>query len=257
MSKNGKVSMKKNDYLKNKKVLVTGSSSGIGWQIAKDFLDLGCYVGVHYHSNKKGAEKILKSSKKNYCKLFKSDLSKPNQVYKLWKNYSKWSKGKIDILINNAGYTKAKKFDDLSLSDWDKTFNVNLKAAFLLSKFSIKIMSKQKSGRIVNISSGGWQYGGGEKTVHYSVSKAAIEALTIATAKICAPYKILVNAIRPGATKTNFHKKMGRKNLKKRTSLVPLKRMASTNEISNAVIFLCSEKSTFITNSILDVRGGE
>ena len=87
--------------------------------------------------------------------------------------------------------------------------------------------------------------------------KSRIEALTIATAKICAPYKILVNAIRPGATKTNFHKKMGRKNLKKRTSLVPLKRMASTNEISNAVIFLCSEKSTFITNSILDVRGGE
>jgi len=249
--------MKKNNFFKGKNVLITGSSSGIGWQVAKDFLDLGCYVAVHYNSNKKGADKILKYSRKNYCKIFKSDLSKPNQVLKLWKNYIKWSKGNIDILVNNAGYTKAVKFDSLSLTEWDKTFNINLKAAFLLSKLSYKIMSKKRSGRIVNISSGGWQYGGGEKTVHYSVSKAAIEALTIATAKICAPYKILVNAIRPGATDTDFHRKMGRKNLKKRASLVPLKRMATTKEISNAVIFLCSEKSSFITNSILDVRGGE
>jgi NAD(P)-dependent dehydrogenase (short-subunit alcohol dehydrogenase family) len=257
MLRNGKIIMQKNNFFKGKNVLVTGSCSGIGWQIAKDFLDLGCYVGVHYNSNKKGAEKILKSSKKNYCKIFKSDLSKSNQVKQLWKNYTKWSKGKIDILINNAGFTKAIVFDELSVQDWDKTFNVNVKAAFLLSKLSIKLMSKKRSGRIINISSGGWQYGGGKKTVHYSVSKAAIEALTIATAKICAPYNILVNAVRPGATRTDFHKKMGRKNLKKRAALVPLKRMASTNEISNAVIFLCSEKSSFITNSILDVRGGE
>ena len=119
------------------------------------------------------------------------------------KNYIKWSKGKIDILVNNAGYTKAVKFDALSLTEWDKTFNINLKAAFLLSKLSYKIMSKKRSGRIVNISSGGWQYGGGEKTVHYSVSKAAIEALTIATAKICAPYK---NSCKCYSTRSNRYR---------------------------------------------------
>tara|TARA_B100001057_G_scaffold267562_1_gene267710 strand:+ start:641 stop:1414 length:774 start_codon:yes stop_codon:yes gene_type:complete len=257
MLKSGKNFMQKNNFFKGKYVLVTGSSSGIGFQIAKDFLNLGCYVAVHCHSNKTGAEKLLMNTDKKFCKVFKSDLSKSNQVVKLWKKYTKWSRGKIDILINNAGYARAINFKKLSIDEWDKTMNVNLKAAFLLSKFSIKVMSKKKSGRIVNISSGGWQYGGGEKTVHYSVSKAALEALTIATAKICAPYKILVNAIRPGATKTDFHKKMGRKNLKKRANLVPLKRMASVKEISDSVIFLCSEKSSFITNSILDVRGGE
>ena len=97
---------------------------------------------------------------------------------------------------------------------------------------------------------------GEKKTVHYSVSKAAIEALTIATAKICAPYKILVNAIHPEQQIQTFIEKWEEK-FKKRASLVPLKRMATTKEISNAVIFLCSEKSSFITNSILDVRGGE
>ena len=87
--------MKKNNFFKGKNILITGSSSGIGWQVAKDFLDLGCYVAVHYNSNKKGYDIILKYSIKNYCKIFKSDLSKPNQVLKLWKNYIKWSRGKL------------------------------------------------------------------------------------------------------------------------------------------------------------------
>ena len=257
MKKNGKNTMIKNNFFKNKYVLVTGSSSGIGFQIAKDFLDLGCYVAVHYSSNKSGAEKLLKYSKNNFCKVFKNDFSKPKQVFNLWKNYIKWSKGKIDILINNAGYAKGVDFSKLTVSEWDKTLNINLKATFILSKLSIKTMSKKKNGRIINISSGGWQYGGGEKTVQYSVSKGAIEALTAATAKICAKNNILVNAIRPGATKTGFHKKMGRKNLLKRTKSIPLKRMAEPSEISNMVIFLSGEKSSFITNSIIDVRGGE
>ena len=249
--------MKKNNFFKNKYVLVTGSSSGIGYQVAKDFLKLGCYVGVHYNKNQKGAKDLLKISKNNKCKIFKSDFSYSNNVIKLWKNFSKWSKNRIDFLINNAGYAKPMDFNKLSEKEWDKALTINLKSTFLLSKLAIKIMTKKKNGRIINISSGGWQYGGGQKTVHYSVSKAAIEALTVATSKICAKNNVLVNAIRPGATKTAFHRKMGRKNLVARTNLVPLKRMAQPEEISNAVIFLCDEKSSFITNSILDIRGGE
>ena len=249
--------MKKNNFFNNKYVLVTGSSSGIGLQIAQDFLELGCYVGVHYNKNRIGATKILKMDKNNKCKIFKSDFSNSKNILKLWKDFSKWSKNKIDFLINNAGYAKPMDFQKLSEKEWDKALTVNLKSTFLLSKSAMEVMSKKKNGRIINISSGGWQYGGGQKTVHYSVSKAAIEALTVAASKIGAKNNVLVNAIRPGATKTDFHKKMGRKNLVARTNLVPLKRMAEPNEISNAVIFLCDEKSSFITNSILDIRGGE
>ncbi len=249
--------MKKINYFKNKYILVTGSSSGIGYQVAKDFLELGCNVGVHYNKNQEGVKNFIKAVENKKCKIFKSDFSKSKNVKDLWNKFTKWSGNKIDFLINNAGYAKAVDFNDLSEKEWDKAFNINLKSTFLLSKLAIKNMQKNKKGRIINISSGGWLYGGGQKTVHYSVSKAAIEALTIATAKICAKNNILVNAIRPGATQTPFHEKMGRKNLKARTDLVPLKRMAKPEEISNAVVFLCSNKSTFITNSILDVRGGE
>lgn len=257
MLKIGKTIMKNSNFFQNKYVLVTGSSSGIGYHVAKDFLKRGCYVGVHYNKNQKGAKNLLKMSKNDKCKIFKSDFSHSFDILKLWKNYSKWSKNKIDFLINNAGYAKPMDFYKLSEKEWDKALTINLKSTFLLSKLAIKVMSKKRDGRIVNISSGGWQYGGGSKTVHYSVSKAAIEALTLATSKIGVKNNVLVNAIRPGATKTNFHKKMGRKNLVARTNLVPLKRMAQPEEISNAVIFLCDEKSSFITNSILDIRGGE
>ena len=249
--------MKRNKFFENKHVLITGAGSGIGYQIAKDFLDLGSNVAIHYNKNASGAKKLLKYGNQDKCKIFKADLSKTKEISKLWNNYLKWSNKKIDILVNNAAYVKPMEFTKLSTTEWDKTLFINLKAAFLLSQSAFKIMSLKKNGRVVNISSGGWQYGGGSKTVHYSVSKAAIEALTIATAKIGAKNKILVNSIRPGATKTNFHKKMGRTNLTKRARLVPLNRMAEPDEISNAVIFLCSEKSSFITNSIIDVRGGE
>lgn len=249
--------MTKNNFFNNKYVLVTGSSSGIGYQIAKDFLERGCCVGVHYNKNLNGARKLLKLSKKNKCKIFKSDFSRSKDIIKLWKNFCKWSKNRIDFLINNAGHVKPMHFYKLSEKEWDKALTINLKSSFLLSRSAIKVMSKNKKGRIINISSGGWQYGGGQNTVHYSVSKAAIEALTLATSKIGAKSNVLINAIRPGATKTDFHKKMGRKNLTARTNLVPLKRMARPDEISNAVIFLCDEKSSFITNSILDIRGGE
>jgi len=250
--------MKKIDFFKNKYVLVTGSSSGIGYEIAKDFLKRGCYVGIHYNKNKKGADNLVKFSNNNKCKLFKSDFSNSKNILKLWNAFCRWSKNRVDFLINNAGYAKPIDFNKLSEKEWDKVLTINLKSTFLLSKQAMKIMSKKKKGRIINISSGGWQYGGGPKSVHYSVSKGAIEALTFATAKIGVKNNVLVNAIRPGATKTNFHKRsMGRKNLIARTNLVPLKRMAHPDEISNAVMFLCDPKSSFITNSILDIRGGE
>ena len=250
--------MKKIDFFKDKYVLVTGSSSGIGYEIAQDFLKRGCYVGVHYNKNKRGANNLVKFSDGNKCKLFKSDFSNSKNILKLWIDFCKWSKNRVDFLINNAGYAKPVDFRKLSEKEWDKVLTINLKSTFLLSKQAMKIMSKKKNGRIINISSGGWQYGGGPKSVHYSVSKAAIEALTFATAKIGVKDHILVNAIRPGATKTDFHKRsMGRKNLIARTNLVPLKRMAHPDEISNAVMFLCDPKSSFITNSVLDIRGGE
>jgi len=249
--------MKEKNQLKNKHILVTGASSGIGFQIAKDFLLEGAFVGIHYSKNLKGAKRLLKYGKNNQCKIFKSDFSNSNEISTLWNEFSLWSKGRIDVLVNNASFVKPMSLENLSEEEWDKTFQVNLKAAFQLSREAFSIMSKKKNGRIINISSGGWKYGGGRDTIHYSVSKAALEALTIAFAKRGAPHNVLVNAIRPGATKTPFHKKIGRKDLSARTNLVPLKRLAKPSEISNTVLFLAGSKSSFITNTIINVTGGE
>ena len=249
--------MKDKNQLKNKYVLVTGASSGIGFQIAKDFLLEGAFVGVHYCNNLKGAKRALKYAKNKQCKIFKSDFSSSKEVSALWNEFILWSKGRIDILVNNASFVKPMPLENLSEEEWDRTFQVNLKAAFQLSRAAFSIMSKKKNGRIINISSGGWKYGGGKDTVHYSASKAALEALTKAFAKIGAPHNVLVNAIRPGATKTPFHKKIGRNDLSARINLVPLKRLAKPSEISNSVLFLASSKSSFITNTIIDIAGGE
>jgi NAD(P)-dependent dehydrogenase (short-subunit alcohol dehydrogenase family) len=251
--------MENKNQLKNKYVLVTGASSGIGFQIAKDFLLEGAFVGVHYRNNLNGAKRILKFAKNKQCKLFKSDFSKSEEVSALWNEFIQWSKGHVDILVNNASFVKPLSLENLSEEEWDKTFQVNLKAAFQLSRAAFPIMSKKKNGRIINISSGGWTYGGNKDTFHFGASKAALEALTIAFAKIGAPDNILVNAIRPGATETPGHLQRYPDKTKflARANLVPLKRMAKPSEISNMVLFLASAKSSFITNTIIKVSGGE
>ena len=130
---------------------------------------------------------MLKYAKNKQCKIFKSDFSSYKEVSALWNEFVLWSKRRIDILVNNASFVKPMSLENLSEEEWDRTFQVNLKAAFQLSRAAFPIMSKKKNGRIINISSGGWKYGGGKDTIHYSTSKAALEALTIAFAKRVLP----------------------------------------------------------------------
>ena len=136
--------MRNKNQLKNKYVLVTGASSGIGFQIAKDFLLEGAFVGVHYYNNLKGAKRTLKYAKNKHCKIFKSDFSSFKEVSALWNEFTLWSKGHIDVLVNNASFVKPMPLENLSEEEWDKTFQVNLKAAFQLSRAAFPIMSKEK-----------------------------------------------------------------------------------------------------------------
>ena len=151
--------MSKKKQFQNKYILVTGASSGIGFQIAKDFLSEGAFVGIQYCNNMNGAKRILKYAKNKQCKIFKSDFSSSEEVSDMWNEFILWSKGRIDILVNNAGFYKPMPLEKLSEEEWDKTFQVNLKAAFLLSRAAFLVMSKKKNGRIINISSGSWKYG--------------------------------------------------------------------------------------------------
>ena len=243
--------------LDGKFALVTGSSSGIGLKIAEKLLESGVRVGAHYFSNRKGAAKLVDLVGKERCRLFKADFFDSRHIMQLWSDFLDWS-GTISILVNNAGIaSNPMALDDLREDAWDRTFQVNLKAPFLLSQAALSVMKENSWGRIINIGSIGVKFGGGEDTAHYSVSKSALETLTIAFAKRGAPYNVLVNAIRVGVTDTPFHRKIGRANLSGRVDLIPLKRMAQPDEIANTVRFLASEDSSYVTGSILTVAGGE
>ena len=243
--------------MENKRALVTGASSVIGFQIARDFLDQGAFVGAHYRSNKSGAKGLSKFGKPGHCQTFQADFSESKEVLRLWDEFMAWSGG-IDILVNNAGAAaNPVPINELSEWAWDNTFQVNVKAAFLLGRAALSQMQEQKSGRIISISSIGLKFGGGINTVHYSASKAALEAVTASLAKAGAPYHVLVNTVRAGVTDTPMHEKIGRTDMSDRASLIPLKRLALPSEISQAVQFLAGDKSSFVTGSVLTVSGGE
>jgi len=243
--------------MKGRRVLVTGASSGIGFQIALDFLRNGAIVGAHYNSNQDGARSLLKHAEPGQCQTFQSDFNYSSEVNRLWEKFINWSHG-IDVLVNNAGATVTPvPLDQLQDDAWDSTFQVNVKAPFLLSRAALALMSEQGWGKIINISSIGVKFGGGLNTVHYSASKAALEALTISFSRAGAPHNVLVNTVRAGVTNTPFHRKIGRDDLSERASLIPLKRVAEPKEISEAVLFLASDKASYITGSTITVAGGE
>lgn len=244
--------------MQNNHVLVTGASGGIGFQIASDFLENGASVGAHYYSDRKRAEKLLGMGMEGQCRLFQADFSKTEEVLSLWDQFIEWSSGRVDALVNVAGEaSKPMPLDQLDEVAWDRTFHINVKAPFLLSRAALATMSVQRSGRIINISSIGVKFGGGITTTHYSASKAALEAITKSFAKAGAPFNVLVNAVRAGVTDTPMHEKVGKPNMSDRISLIPLRRLASPKEISDAVLFLASDKSSFTTGTIMTVAGGE
>ena len=243
--------MKINNQLKNKYVLVTGANSGTGFEIAKNFLLEGARVGVHHYRDQAGAMRLLKYAKPGQCEIFQADFSDSKEVFSLWQEFVSWSRGRIDVLVNNAaaiGQTN---------EDWDMVFQVNAKAPFLLSKLAFGIMSKQKWGRIINLSSLSVKSGGSLDVLHYSASKAALESVTRSFAKAGARFNVLVNAVRPGVTDSPLHKKLAKNDPSFRISAIPLKRFALPKEIADVVIFLAGRKSSFITNAIIEVSGGK
>jgi len=249
--------MRQETELQGKYVLVTGASSGIGLQIARQFLQQGARVGIHYYRNRAGAEEVAGIAQKEHSRIFQADFSKSQQVYRLWDEFLEWA-GTISILVNNAGDVVAPMtLDRFSEEAWDRAFQINAKAPVILSQKAMEIMRERAWGRIINISSIGVKYGGGVSTAHYSASKAALEAVTLSLAKEGAPYSVLVNAVRAGVTNTSLHQKLGRGDLSERSKLIPLKRVADPQEIAHMVLFLASEQSSFITGGILPVAGGE
>ena len=182
------------------------------------------------------------------------DVSKAEEVNKVFGEIAK-DYGKIDILVNNAGITRDGLIMRMKEEDWDAVININLKSVFLCSKEAVKVMAKQRYGRIINISSV-VAFMGNPGQANYSASKAGIVGLTKTTAKEYASRGITANAVAPGFITTAMTEALPENVKEDMKRAIPLGRFGTTDDVANAVVFLASSEAGYITGQVIHVNGG-
>lgn len=234
-----------------KTVFITGGSRGIGACAVKAFAKEGYNVAFTYLNSKEKAE-ILATG----CDILaiQADSSISDEVNKaIDLAISKF--GKIDVLINNVGIDEFSLFSDITDEMWHKMIDTNLSSAFYASRKVLKDMISRKEGVIINISSM-WGEVGASCEVHYSVSKAGLIGLTKALAKEVGPSGIRVNCVSPGVIDTDMNKHLSKEDLEQLKSDTPLEKIGSCEDVCNTLIFLSSDKASFITGQVISVNGG-
>ena len=240
----------------NKIGLVTGAGRGIGASIAKRFASEGAEVIVNYSGNDEAAQKTVDEitatggqAQKYKCSVNDSESVKV-MIDEIIKEF-----GRIDILVNNAGITKDGLMLRMTDEDFDRVIDVNLKGTFNCTKYVSKYMLKQKSGKIINISSV-VGLSGNAGQVNYSASKAGIIGITKSAAKELSSRGITVNAVAPGYVDTDMTKVLSDNIRNEILKNIPLQRMGNVEDISNCVAFLASEDASYITGQVISVDGG-
>jgi 3-oxoacyl-[acyl-carrier protein] reductase len=243
--------------LKGKKVLVTGSSSGIGAAAAIIFAQQGCFIGVHYFKTKTGGEQTLNEVKQHGDGiLLYADIRDEKQVGQMVDEFAK-AAGGIDILVNNAGdLIDRQTFESGTLEYHENIYATNVRSIFLATRAALPHLKKSK-GNIVNIGSVAGHSGGSIGAGLYAGAKAAVAIETIAMATEFAQYGIRVNSVLPGLIETRFHQRYTTPEKKKKIAeQTPLKRNGTAEDIAKAILFLASEDASFITGEYIAVNGG-
>ena len=243
----------------DKIAIVTGAGSkrGIGRSIALNLAEKGANIVVA-DMDLEGAKEVAAVIEGMGRKALAVQVNVTNQaeVEKMVEETLK-KFGRVDILVNNAGITQPISTMDMTVEDWDRILNVNLKGTFLCSKAVIKPMMEQKYGRIVNLSSvsgkrGGGVYGGS----HYSAAKAGILGFAKALAREVVEYGITVNSVAPGLVATDIRKGLSDETERAIWETIPMKRPGTANEIAETIAFLASDGASYITGEDIDVNGG-
>lgn len=239
-----------------KTVLVTGASRGIGKQIAILFAKNNYNVAINYYRNEKDAEILCQQLQGQCFNVIKvqADVRNREQVETMV-NKVLYRFGNIDILVNNAGIAQQKLFTEISNSDWDKMFDVNVKGVFNCCQCVLRKMIQNKQGKIINISSI-WGITGSSCEVHYSASKAAVIGLTKALAKEVGLSNIQVNCVAPGVINTDMNASLDNSAIQEIKEHTPLGIIGSPIDIAEMVLFLASDKANFITGQIISPNGG-
>jgi len=238
--------------LENKKVIVTGSTGGIGSSIIEKFIEAKAAVLATGRNTSKLEE--LKNKFKN-LKTLNFDTSKHEDIEKFIDDSSNELGGNADILINNAGINQDNLSIRMDIEEWKKVIDINLTSTFLLSKFAIKKMLKNKYGKIVNIASVIGHTGNVGQS-NYAASKAAIISMSKSLALEYAKKNITVNCISPGYISTNMTDQINEKWKEIIKSKIPMDKFGLPKDVANTVIFLSSESSSYITGQTIHVNGG-
>lgn len=247
--------------LKNKKVIITGSSAGIGLATASLFLKEGAYVVINGSSD--NGKKVCADLKKKYGErviFIKADVSKMEDVNKLYKETLKKFKD-IDILINCAGIVPEGTVLDVNEEEYDKAFDINVKGAFFLSKLVSKYFLEKGEGNIINVGSIAGIIGPKNRAL-YSATKGALISLTRAMASDFADKNIRVNCVCPGMVHSpSLQKRIDaskdpKETLKNFKNNIPIKRIGDAKEIATTILFMASDENKFMTGSIINVDGG-
>ena len=238
--------------LKNKKVLVTGASGGIGNAIVKKLSE--CNAKILASGTKIEKLEGLKSKFSN-IKILKFDISQNEKIEEFIDKVSSELDGGLDCVVNNAGITQDNLAIRMSIEEWKKVIDLNLTSTFLISKHAIKKMLKNKSGKIINITSVVGHMGNLGQA-NYTASKAGIIAMSKSLAIEYAKKNININCISPGFIKTAMTEKIDDKFKEIIISKIPSARLGEPEDIANAVIFLASNQSNYINGETLHVNGG-
>lgn len=242
--------------LENKIALVTGGSRGIGKEIALSLAKEGAVVIVNYNGSKKSAEAVVEEiiaaggKAEGYQCNVADGAACEAMVKELIEKY-----GRVDILVNNAGITRDNLLMKMSEEEFDAVIDTNLKGTFHTIRYLSRYFLKQRSGKIINISSV-VGIGGNAGQANYSASKAGIIGLTKSVARELASRGINVNAVAPGMVDTEMTQVLSDSVKEEMMKQIPLKKMGNTKNIADAVVFLASDKSDYITGQVLVVDGG-
>lgn len=242
--------------LTDKIALVTGASRGIGRAVAKRLAAQGAYVYVNYAGSEQAAQETVDAIVRDGGKAeaVQCNVADFKQCQDLIAGIIKKS-GRLDILVNNAGITKDGLLMKMSEEDFDQVMDINLKGTFHTIRHASRYMLKQKSGRIINLTSVSGVLGNAGQA-NYSASKAGVIGLTKSAARELASRGICVNAVAPGYVKTDMTRVLSDQVKEQMLAQIPLGRAASPEEIADVVLFLASEQSAYMTGQVLHVDGG-
>ena len=242
--------------LKNRNAVVTGATRGIGREIAFTLAENGANVAINYRTLNEDVERLIEELKSYGTNIVavKCDISDEEEV----KNFiaeSKKQLGSIDILINNAGITKDGLLMRMKEKDFSDVLDVNLKGTFITTREAASIMMKQRHGKIINISSVVGVIGNAGQC-NYAASKAGVIGFSKSVARELASRNITVNVVAPGFINTDMTGVLPEKVKESMLQGIPLKRIGEPKDIANAVLFLASDLSNYITGQVINVDGG-